>query len=247
MHIHKAQRQGGFTLVELAVVLLIIGLIVGGILRGQELITSAQINAVQTDANQIRTSFNTFQDKFVALPGDIGDATLIDDSGSSVDLVAADSGNGDGRIDGNRTNDGTEPVLAWIHLGASGLLGKVDEGDLEGSDLDGTNGFQGSVGGFYSLGQGLSGSFQDVSEGDIWLILGSGSGGANDTPIVDASQAAQLDRKVDDGDPANGNLRGDTANTGTGNGSGCMTAAPGNDPAPDYNNEGGSCALALEL
>jgi len=235
MHIRKRQRQSGFTLVELAVVLLIIGLIVGGILRGQDLITSAQLNSVQTDANQIRTATNTFQDKFQALPGDLSDVSLIDTSGVSSSL---NDGNGNGRIDGDRLggND-VEASEFWAHLGASGQLG-VDADDIIGSSLSSDNAFQGSVGGFFTIGQGLpNGNFQsDVSNRDLWLVLGTGNGatdGNNDGTVVGGGEAAQLDRKIDDDDPLSGDLRGDD-NTCT-------------DSNGDYDTEGDGCALGLRL
>ena len=235
------RNRQGFSLVELAVVLVIIGLIVGGVLKGQDLIQSAQLNAVQTDANKIRTAMNTFQNKYVALPGDLSNPDDVIDSEIFGD---SDGGNGDGRIDGDRTTGDSEAVQAWVHLAASGLLGQINASELDGNALDATNSFSGAVGGFYSLGQGLDGdslNFQEVSNSEIWLVLANDNDDSHDGPIVPADEAAELDRKTDDGAPDTGSLRGDTASGDDG----CMDSPDGDDPA--YNIGGGSCALALQL
>src|SRR5665647_40387 len=63
-------RQTGFTLVEIAIVLVIIGLLLGGILKGQEMITQAKIKNVINDMNGITAALNSYQDRYRALPGD---------------------------------------------------------------------------------------------------------------------------------------------------------------------------------
>ena len=64
------KRQSGFTLVEIAIVLVIIGLLLGGILKGQEMITQAKIKNVVNDFNGITAAMNSYQDRYRALPGD---------------------------------------------------------------------------------------------------------------------------------------------------------------------------------
>ena len=63
-------KQTGFTLVEIAIVLVIIGLLLGGILKGQEMITQAKIKNVVNDFNGITAAVNSYQDRYRALPGD---------------------------------------------------------------------------------------------------------------------------------------------------------------------------------
>lgn len=66
--------QAGFTLVELSIVLVIIGLIVGGVLAGQDMIKAAEIRATIAQVEEFNTATNTFRDKYRALPGDIAQA-----------------------------------------------------------------------------------------------------------------------------------------------------------------------------
>src|SRR4249919_3005072 len=63
-------RQAGFTLVEIAIVLVIIGLLLGGILKGQEMITQARIKNVINDFNGITAAYASYQDRYRAIPGD---------------------------------------------------------------------------------------------------------------------------------------------------------------------------------
>ena len=63
-------QQKGFTLVEIAIVLVIIGLLLGGVLKGQELINSAKVKNFATDFRNIPLFIYGYQDKYKSLPGD---------------------------------------------------------------------------------------------------------------------------------------------------------------------------------
>ena len=63
-------RQTGFTLVEIAIVLVIIGLLLGGILKGQEMITQAKIKNVIADFSGVSAAYHGYQDRYRAIPGD---------------------------------------------------------------------------------------------------------------------------------------------------------------------------------
>ncbi len=112
-------RQTGFTLVEIAIVLVIIGLLLGGVLKGQELITQAKIKNVANDLNGMTAAIYGYQDRYRKLPGD--------DNGASArwQNPAAADGNGNGQIEGefNSGTDGDESRKFWQHLRLSGFIG----------------------------------------------------------------------------------------------------------------------------
>ena len=88
------RRQSGFTLIEIAIVLVIIGLLLGGVLKGQELITSARVRNLIGQQDGIKAAFFGFQDRFRALPGDYNRAATT----INCTPVCTD-GNGNGRIE----------------------------------------------------------------------------------------------------------------------------------------------------
>lgn len=110
--------QAGFTLIEIAVVLVIIGLLLGGVMKGQELINSAKVKNLATDFRNIPVFIYTYQDKYRALPGDDANA------GAHVSGVSASGGTlGNGIIEG-KWNDtaSSEAFTFWQHVRLAGLL-----------------------------------------------------------------------------------------------------------------------------
>ncbi|HEB81223.1 MAG TPA: prepilin-type N-terminal cleavage/methylation domain-containing protein, partial [Gammaproteobacteria bacterium] len=90
----QGKRQKGFTLIEIAIVLVIIGLLLGGVLKGQELINTARVRALNNSVDGVTAAWFSFQDRYRAFPGDYTQATvnLPDPNG----LIA--NGNGDGLV-----------------------------------------------------------------------------------------------------------------------------------------------------
>ena len=68
------RKHGGFTLVEVAIVIVIIGLLLGGILKGEELITGARVRNLISQADGIKAAYYGFRDRYRALPGDYSKA-----------------------------------------------------------------------------------------------------------------------------------------------------------------------------
>lgn len=113
------RRQTGFTLIEIAIVLVIIGLLLGGILKGQELINSARVKNLGTDFRNIPLFIYGYQDKFKALPGD--DTAAVAHVGTTA--ITPGVGDGNGVIGGNwdSTTAADESVLFWQHVRLAGL------------------------------------------------------------------------------------------------------------------------------
>ena len=108
------RRQAGFTLIEIAIVLVIIGLLLGGVLKGQELITAARVRNLISTQDGVKAAYFGFLDRYRALPGDYNAATAnIPGCGPAVCL----NGNNNGQIAG-----ADEPQIAWEHLSKAGFI-----------------------------------------------------------------------------------------------------------------------------
>ena len=115
-------QQSGFTLVEIAIVLVIIGLLLGGILKGQEMITQARIKNVINDFNGITAAYFSYQDRYRAIPGDDAGAPTRWTLGAPGTSATA----GDGVLQG-LWNDATaspepETRLFWWNLRSAGFI-----------------------------------------------------------------------------------------------------------------------------
>jgi prepilin-type N-terminal cleavage/methylation domain-containing protein len=122
----KPKNKSAFTLIELSIVLVIIGLIIGGITTGSSLIKQAQVKAVINEINIFKTAINTFRIQFNNLPGDMNNATAFWYNATTcpgtTGVAGSCNGNGNGFIDssGNTTSD--EAVRAWQHLSLATIL-----------------------------------------------------------------------------------------------------------------------------
>ena len=193
------RKQAGFTLVEIAIVLVIIGLLLGGVLKGQELINSAKVKNFATDFRNIPLFIYGYQDKFKALPGDDSNA-----NGRGF-AAATTNGNGNGVINGNWDSlvATDESWIFWQHVRLAGLASgatawaatTVADPYVPKNADGGRIGIESGVSGFIGptvaapIIPGLTGSYVVCSDG----ILGK--------------FAIQLDTTLDDGNPQTGSMR----------------------------------------
>lgn len=119
------KKQGGFTLVEIAIVLVIVGLLLAGVLKGQELIESSKIRASVSELNSITAANNAYTDRFRVAPGDDGPtaAALQARGGPWANVTVA--GNQDGILVSTAAQS-VAPTLEslgfWQHLKAAGFI-----------------------------------------------------------------------------------------------------------------------------
>ncbi len=225
------ESQRGFTLVELAIVLVIIGLIIAAVLKGQELIVSARLKSTISDIDGIRGATNTFRDKYGALPGDYALAqTRV---GDPAGVTWAAVGDGNGVIDGDGIGGaaGDETLLFWNQLAAANMISGVSP---LGTAVIGDGLPSAPVGGGLTVRNELV-----INKTAHWLTLGSAA--ATPTGVLDSEQALILDEKADDARPGTGSIRTITdACTDTTSG---VTATTAYDPDPSVT----GCVVKFEL
>jgi prepilin-type N-terminal cleavage/methylation domain-containing protein len=191
------RRQHGFTLIEIAIVLVIIGLLLGGVLKGQELITSARVRNLISQQDGIKAAYFGFQDRFRAWPGDYSQATL------NINQATA-NGNGDGQIIAGAAApvpallgfQPNEDISVWEHLSRAGFIN-----------------------GAFTYNAAYAAGSAAVNPYSSFLILRADNAYLDPNaaiPVrhnlrtgsqVPADILAEIDRKIDDGSPLTGTFR----------------------------------------
>ena len=182
------KHQSGFTLIEIAIVLLIIGLLLGGVMKGQALINSARVRAIANDLSGIEAAWVSFRDRYRSLPGDfprasthIATGAVDGDANASVDS-AAESG------------------AVWQHLSSAGFISGNFDGNPVASLTDTAcveltcplNPFNG----FYKITNTANGLGSTATSHEL------ATGGNIPVEVM-----YELDLKMDDGKPDSGRLR----------------------------------------
>ena len=221
----------GFSLVELSIVLVILGLLTGGILAGQSLIRASELRAVSTEYSRYVAAMYGFRDRYFGWPGDITNATSIWGAaatcpGDSTHIGTGTqtcNGDGDGNIAYNNANS-NEPLRFWQQLANAGLIegsyNGVEMGTNAWGSTPGTNSPKSKLGGagwslldWNSLGTcctPITVASTQLFEGlyhNVLMFGASTANGTTDTAILKPEEAWNLDTKLDDGRPGLGKLR----------------------------------------
>ena len=181
----------GFTLIELSIVLVVIGLVIGGILAGVDMVRSAELRKVIAETTAYKTAIYTFENKYGGLPGDIINATTF--------FPTATNGNGNGHIDYLGGVVGEE-YYAWQQLALAGLI----EGTYTGATMSLPQ--SKLANGYYRV------SYQTgvyTTNGNM-ISLNSYNTATSlaDGPILSPKNVYSLDLKSDDGLAASGKIMG---------------------------------------
>lgn len=237
LHPHSARA---FSLVELSIVLVILGLLAGGIMVGQNMIRGAELKGVISDISTYQSAYTNFRDKYQSYPGDMPDATNnwgIRAGATGNDTTCRDTigsytgtcnGNGDNRIDeSGGSNPATvfERWLAWQHLSLAGMI----EGKFTGASNDA---------GPFTRAPGINGPTWSLGSSvfsDIVFLVGPVSGSPHyfDGPynnntlwigqnIATPDELWSIDSKIDNGLPGTGSVV--TLKASSTWGTGCATS-----------------------
>jgi len=209
------RRQAGFTLIEIAIVLVIIGLLLGGVLKGQELITSARVRNLISQQDGIKAAYFGFLDRFRALPGDYSLAS------TNIANVTA-NGNGNGQIRSITGGDVIDEYIAvWDHLTHAGFInGSYTYAALPESPATApTNPYARYIQVIYDAVYG-------TGAGALRHNIKTGNG-------IPSEILSEIDRKIDDGNPVGGVFQFSTYPGGTGASAG--TAPTGGAAGQCYN------------
>lgn len=184
-------KCNGFTLVELAIVLVIISLLMGGILKGQELINSAKVKNLANDFRVVAAAYYGYLDRFRQIPGD--------DKAATTHVGASANGDGDGMIEGTwnagYASEGaqSESYLFWEQVRRAGLItGSTTVGN---SSYLPYNAEGGRIG---ITGDTANKPLSDSGWGATFWVCSSN---------VNGRLVKQLDAMLDDGEPSTGSLR----------------------------------------
>lgn len=187
------KNQKGFTLVEMAIVLVIIGLLLGGVLKGQELIESSRIKNAANDINGVIAAYNGYVDRFRAVPGDDADANIANRGAAWVNAVV---GTGNGQLGSVNPFGGgaDESTQFWVHVRSAGFI--AGNSTLTGLQALPTNAFSGLIG---VTGALIGATAATQIAAGIPKVCLSG---------VPGKSARSLDVAMDDGVAATGIMRG---------------------------------------
>lgn len=229
----QQKSQAGFTLVELAIVMIIIGLLIAGVLKGQELIGNARVTSTVAQIKGIDAAVSTFKDTYSATPGDMSNPNtrLPNCTGPCNTGVATSDTNLSTAFNAAPGVEATGffPQLAAANLitGITPATGNSSFGvNFPAAKIDGVGIIPGSITGATPAATGLAAAVGTVgTNAGLFLALGSSAAAAQsaNTTGLKPNQALRIDTKLDDGLPGVGDVVGYGTNCGTAGTAGTYT------------------------
>ncbi len=214
--------QRAFSLVELSIVLVILGLLTGGILAGQSLIRASELRSVVTQSHAYQAAAMTFRDKYMSFPGDFKDASRFwgYPGGNPANCPATAgtgtetcNGNGNGILDATpAVSQYGERFLFWQHLANAGLIegqytGRAGSASISHA-IPGTNSPRSKIGnGLFRVNYRVTDLWSNgTTLGNSMAIVGGEGGDVSNPAILTGEEMWNLDTKLDDGRPAWGRV-----------------------------------------
>jgi len=221
--------EAGFSLVELAIVLVIMGIMIAGVLKGQDLIESARLKRVIGQIQEYRMATATFMDRYNALPGDFSKASIF------IDPRLTD-GEGAGVLSGEGLNPQSPAFHYWSHLAMAGLIsppGKLEELDTPQFGLGAPP---------TSMGGGITVEENpEVSLHGLWFVVGNPHEHSGKGALFTPQQTLRILSKVDTAEPLTGSVQArDGVDVGTHH---CINSHQG----LDLSHENVTCVLYFKL
>lgn len=216
------RKNPAFSLVELSIVLVILGLLVGGILAGQSLIRASELRSVTIEHDRYRTAVSAFRDKYFALPGDMTNATVIwgksaatcNTHTGTAATPGTCNGNGDSQL--TYAPNSAEFFRFWQQLSLAGLIagtysGVSSDGSSTDNGSDSTNSpaskFKNGLWAVVYSATAPNANFFNGSYGN-YLEVGGYFDVTSEplTKLFTPTELWNLDTKMDDGKPATGTM-----------------------------------------
>lgn len=240
-------KEHGFTLVELAIVMIIIGLLIGGVLKGQQLVQNAKVSATITQLKGFTAAYNSFLDAYASVPGDMRNATTrvsgcntgnfcVNGDGNSI---VGDYGGDFSIVNQAGTNSApeVETSMFWKELALADLITGVDPtADPTDPAWGESHPSSAMRGGYHILYSTLSDEFGSGHAIRLQNRVNQALSASDEGSLpLSPAEARSIDMKLDDGKPDRGSV---TADWGASN---C-------DPGGEYaNTESKNCVLYYAL
>ena len=226
-------RQSGFTLIEIAIVLVIIGLLLGGVLKGQELINTARVRSLANNIDGVTSAWFSFSDRYRAFPGDYSAAAV-----NIPNIIT--NGDGNGLI-----NTDSERALVWSHLQAAGYITGSYPDTGAAAVVAAEYGCPTTTCPDNGFGQGM------VIDRGTLQQSGAAAAPAHELisgRAIPSDVLAELDRKIDDGTASAGSMQLGRGGTGWGTAveiAACQGTTPANVNIYNMQTPSGNCAVVF--